>query len=109
MSEPIDPIAGVPVERRTRQRRSSDRRGTERRQGKAGRNLPAPLAEPAPVADEAGSALITAQLIGQKGVRRGLRGGKPVLDEARSAYLEVEWSGPSDRRKRAGKIAKTEV
>ena len=40
---------------------------------------------------------------------RGLRGGPKVLEAARSAYLEAEWSGPNDRRARTGKITKTEA
>ena len=36
-------------------------------------------------------------------------GGPKVLEAARSAYLEAEWSGPNDRRARTGKITKTEA
>lgn len=48
----------------------------------------------------------SAQLLGQGGQKRGLKGGKPVLDTARSAYLEAEWSGPDDRRLSAGRLMK---
>ena len=48
----------------------------------------------------------SAQVLGQGGQKRGLKGGKPVLDGARSAYLEAEWSGPDDRRLSAGRIMK---
>ena len=44
----------------------------------------------------------TAQLLGQDGARRGLRGGRPVLDQAHSAYLGSEWSGSADRRRPLG-------
>ena len=47
-----------------------------------------------------------AQVLGQGGAKRGLKGGKPVLDSARSAYLEAEWSGPDDRRLSAGRLMK---
>jgi hypothetical protein len=47
--------------------------------------------------------------MGQDGVRRGLKGGLPVLEQARSAYLEAEWRGPHDRRMPAGVLRKTEV
>jgi hypothetical protein len=54
-------------------------------------------------------ATFTAQMMGQKGVRRGLKGGPPVLKQARSVYLETEYSGPNDRRPPAGLIRKTEI
>jgi hypothetical protein len=54
-------------------------------------------------------ATFTAQMIGQTGVRRGLKGGPPVLKQARSAYLETEYSGPNDRRPPAGLLRKTEI
>lgn len=39
-----------------------------------------------------------AHLLGQDGARRGLKGGAPVLDAARAAYLDTEYSGEADRR-----------
>ena len=76
--------------------------------------LPVPVetpAEPKPSrASRAGAGVsFFAQVLGQPGRKRGLKGGQPVLDEARSTYLETEWSGPNDRRVRPGKITKTEV
>jgi hypothetical protein len=50
-----------------------------------------------------------AHLIAQSARARGLRGGQQVLDTARSTYLENEYSGPNDRRARAGLITKTEA
>ena len=50
-----------------------------------------------------------AQVMGQTGQKRGLRGGPQVLDHARSAYLETEWSGGADRRPPKGVITKTEI
>jgi hypothetical protein len=55
------------------------------------------------------AAAFTAQIMGQTGARRGLKGGPPVLKQARSAYLETEYSGPNDRRPPAGLLRKTEV
>jgi hypothetical protein len=52
-------------------------------------------------------AAYAAQLYGQPGQKRGLRGGAPVLRAARTAYLEAEYSGPYDRRPPQGAIAKT--
>lgn len=48
-----------------------------------------------------------AHRLGQEGVRRGLRGGIPVLAAARSAYLCAEWSGADDRRTAPGAIRRT--
>ena len=45
-----------------------------------------------------------AQLLGQDGARRGLKGGAPVLDAARAAYLDAEFSGEADRRPPVGLI-----
>lgn len=52
------------------------------------------------------ASVIDAQVAGQTGARRGLRGGAPVLDAARSAYLEAEWRGAGDRRLPTGAIRK---
>jgi hypothetical protein len=45
-----------------------------------------------------------AQVLGQGGQKRGLRGGQPVLDAARAAYLDAEWRGGDDRRLPAGTL-----
>jgi hypothetical protein len=50
-----------------------------------------------------------AQLLGQGGARRGLRGGAPVLEEAQHAYLETEWSGPADRRAATGRTRREKI
>jgi hypothetical protein len=50
-----------------------------------------------------------AQLIGQTGQKRGLRGGPETLDKARNAYLGAEWSGGADRRPSTGRTTKTEI
>ena len=54
-------------------------------------------------------ALFAAQVLGQKGQKRGLKGGPPVLDAARSTYLGAEYSGKRDRRPRVGKATQTEI
>ncbi len=76
---------------------------TSRPLGPKGKNAKS-AAAPSP--DEA---TFTAQMMGQTGVRRGLKGGPPVLKQARSAYLETEYSGPNDRRPPAGLLRKTEI
>ena len=49
------------------------------------------------------------QLLGQTDQRRGLRGGAPVLDAARSAYLGAEYSGENDRRPTSGLILRKAI
>jgi hypothetical protein len=65
---------------------------------------PAPMDTPTPPTPNA-----EAHLIAQEARVRGLRGGPKVLQAARSAYLETEWSGPNDRRAHAGQITKKEI
>jgi hypothetical protein len=50
-----------------------------------------------------------AQLLGQDGRKRGLKGGTPVLEAARTAYLETKFSGEADRRLPPGLIARAKV
>jgi hypothetical protein len=64
----------------------------------------APLKSDAPA-----SAPFAAQLLGQPGVKRGLKGGQEVLDNARATYLSAEFSGPNDRRPPKGRLTKTEI
>jgi len=101
MSEPIQPVSGA-AERRSRQRREGERRGFS-----TGTDLvPAPDHTPS---EPGAEAAYTAQMLGQSGQKRGLKGGAPVLEQARSAYLETAFSGSGDRRPRPGKVTKTEI
>ena len=92
---------------------TDDRRQADRRAGSASRDLVpvGPVTEtpatPAPAA--AADPAFSAQLMGQSGQKRGLKGGAPVLDAARSAYLGAEYSGPNERRPPTGKAKRTEV
>ena len=75
-------------------------------------NLPVPTATP--VVEElepqaVSEAAYAAQVMGQGGQKRGLRGGRETLDRARSTYLGTEYSGPADRRPGTGRITKTEI
>ena len=54
-------------------------------------------------------AAFAAHLLGQGGQKRGLRGGKPVLDAARTAYLETEYAGPLDRRSMTGQVKSKKI
>ncbi|OXE36605.1 MAG: hypothetical protein CGW95_06665 [Phenylobacterium zucineum] len=56
-----------------------------------------------------GASVFSAQLMGQDGQKRGLRGGQNVIGAAHNAYSTTEWSGPVDRRARKGGLKKTEV
>jgi hypothetical protein len=53
--------------------------------------------------------VVDAQLYGQTGQKRGLKGGAPVLDAARTAYLEAEYSGEADRRPPPGLIMRSRI
>lgn len=109
---PVDPV-------RRDDRRAADRRAAERRAASASRALvpieipdePAePPARPAPKPSaDAGAAVFAAQVMGQSGQRRGLKGGPPVLGAARSAYLGTEHSGAGERRPQPGKARDTDV
>ncbi len=101
MSEPIEPVRGAA------ERRSRERRENERRRFTTGTDL---VPTPAPAPSEPGAeAAYTAQVLGQSGQKRGLKGGPPVLEQARSAYLGAAFSGARDRRPRPGKVTKTEI
>ena len=111
MTGPIDPVRAF--ERRQIRRRAEDAaRSAAGPDG--GTNVPAiiegahaeDIADP-PAAE--GYSIFTAQVYGQTGQKRGLRGGQPVFDAARAAYLEAEYSGPDDRRPPKGLIKKTEI
>jgi len=112
MSQPIDSVRGPKPERRSKDRRAKDRRSSDRRKSasKVSAALPVPVAAP-PSRSEAqiAAAAFEAQRLGQPGEKRGLRAGQELLERARSAYLETEWSGRGDRRGSAGKTAKTDI
>lgn len=94
-------------ERRDQQRRQADRRASGRALVPASPAVAEPrssAAAPTPPDPQ-----FQAQLIGQDGQKRGLRGGKEVLDQARSTYLGSEYSGAADRRPRPGRTTKTEI
>ncbi len=50
-----------------------------------------------------------AHVLGASEQRRGLKGGLSVLQTARCAYLETQWSGHQDRRAASGGLALTRV
>ncbi|WP_369061184.1 hypothetical protein ABOZ73_04890 [Caulobacter sp. 73W] len=109
MTDPIDPTRRLPAPRRAF-RRAVDARATD---GHPGDDEPEVETvhvkeeiEPAP---RSGFTAFAAQLLGQNGQKRGLRGGQETLDTARSTYLGAEWSGGNDRRRKTGRGRQTEV
>ncbi|MGH7028231.1 hypothetical protein [Brevundimonas sp.] len=115
---PVGPLEGPTVqERREGDRRERDRRAAAKAEAAEASRALVPVervdhaaspAKPA-VPPVAPPALFAAQVIGQAGQKRGLKGGPPVLDAARSTYLGAEYSGKRDRRPRVGKATRTEV
>ena len=110
MTSPIDPIRNTGRPRRApRPKRETVESAHEVVED---RNLPVATGpvvthEPDQATDSA--SVFKAQLMGQDGQKRGLRGGPKVIDAAHSAYVSTEWSGPVDRRTRKGGVKKTEV
>jgi hypothetical protein len=105
MSEPTGPIAAA-AERRARERRASERR----KPSACTALVVAPAPSPAPEATEpVAEAAFTAQVLGQTGQKRGLKGGAPVLEQARSAYLGAAYSGAADRRPAPGQVTRTKI
>ncbi len=111
MTERLDPIRPH-GDRRQQDRRREDRPAPEAR-ADTGSTLPVPVSgvhthdhtSPPPLE---GQAAFAAQLLGQPGVKRGLK--QPgTVETARSAYLEAEYSGPADRRPPKGLIKKTAI
>lgn len=109
MTPPVDPIRRS---RRTREARSLSAEPESSPEvppptggaGRTDRVIPPPES---PLAE--GAAALSAHLLGQKGARRGLKGGAPVLDAAKEAYETTEWSGGADRRKKSGRRARTKI
>jgi hypothetical protein len=56
-----------------------------------------------------GESELAAQLMGQDGAARGLRGGPIVINATQSTYNRVEWSGDRDRRAAKGSAARTQA
>lgn len=130
MTDSIRPV-GPPGGPSVQERREGERRGRDPRQarpaaakpgeegpgeeGPGSRDLvpvvpvveitPAMPAAPPPVPPAA----FAAQVIGQSGQKRGLKGGPPVLDAARVTYLGTEYSGRHDRRPAPGRDTETEI
>jgi hypothetical protein len=68
--------------------------------------LPVPIANPL---SQTSTASFLAHILGQRGQKRGLRGGEETLNLARDTYMQTEWSGKADRRKRRGRTTRTQA
>ncbi len=86
----------------------TDQADTVRKAYEASRTLPVPCALPGGasrgrrIAVDPGFAV---QMLGADGQGRGLKGGAPVIQAARRAYLKTEWSGGGERRAGVGVLA----
>ncbi len=114
MTDPIRPISPISGARRVSAVGAASRSqpAAARETSDLDQNLPVPVVTP--VVEElepqqVSEAAYVAQVMGQGGQKRGLRGGQETLDRARSTYLETEYSGPADRRIGRGRITKTEI
>jgi len=103
MADPLRPVPPTPAARAVRRGRMLVLR--ERLEDQA--DDPEPRG-PAHAAASPRVAAVGAQLLGER-PRRGLRAGPEVLEQARSTYLQNEFSGPRDRRPRKGLITKTSI
>ena len=120
MTERLDPVRDR-GDRRQHWRRDEDAPGPDRtRKARTAEPPPATERMPVPTGSAPGreppgpppgdrQSAFAAQLLGQPGIKRGLRGGPEVIDAARSAYLEAEFSGPADRRPGKGLLKKAEI
>lgn len=109
----MDPVDAL--DQRQGDQRQGDRRRRERRKTPSDPNslVPTsveakPSAKPASVPSPPPAAF-AAQVLGQPGKKRGLKGGPEVLDSARTTYLSREFSGLKDRRPSPGIRKATEV
>ena len=120
MTDPIRAVGGLEqVDRREGERRERERRkaaldnapdsASDSSDADTAPGTKSPARAAVHPAVEPGAAAFVAQQMGQAGQKRGLRGGAPVLDAARSAYLETEYSGAAERRPRAGRTTRTEI
>lgn len=112
MTDRLDPTRPY-GDRRQQERRREDRAAPQAPAAPTGSTLPVPVStvhahehtSPPPLD---GQAAFAAQLLGQPGAKRGLKA-PGTVETARSAYLEAEYSGPSDRRPPKGLIKKTAI
>ena len=108
MSQPIQPTGRFGGMKRVRGRRDPD---PAQPAGQAeGAEAPAAAApiRPASPDPKQEPPVISVQILGQSHPADSPDPAN-IAGKARAAYLDVEWSGPADRRNRRGRIAKTEI
>lgn len=99
---PVTPVDDRKGDRRRGERRKSEASGAVAETEARVSAKPAAVPPPPPSA-------FAAQVLGQPGRKRGLKGGPEVLDAARSTYLSREYSGRKDRRPPPGVRKTTEI
>jgi hypothetical protein len=108
VSQPIQPTGRFGGMKRIRGKREPD---PAQRAGPAeaaeGPAAAAPIRPASPEPEEP-PPVISVQILGQAHPAESPDPAN-MAGKARAAYLDVEWSGPADRRNRRGRIAKTEV
>lgn len=112
MASPIDSVGGAGgVRRMRRKRRGAGAEATSAAEPPEESHAAAPAAPVPPLASTSreGPPALSAQLIGQSGPAEDAASANSAALQARNAYLQVEYSGPYDRRTRRGHIAKTDV
>lgn len=108
MAAPVDPVARISEDRPSRGHAHDTPREPHGKALVAKTVAVRPSAKPATVPPPP-EAAFAAQVLGQPGKKRGLKGGVEVLDNARSTYLSREYSGARDRRLRPGVCKATEI
>jgi len=104
VTKPISTVGRINGARRTGGRRAGDAPRADKAAGpESVAKVSAPSCDPteAPLA-------ISAQIIGQSDSAETAPLAK-TAEKARTAYLDVEWSGGADRRNNRGRIAKTQI
>ena len=110
MTSPIDPIRNTGRSRRTlRPKREAVDSAREVAEDRSLPVVTGPVVTHEPEQATDSASVFKAQLMGQDGQKRGLRGGPQVIGAAHTAYATTEWSGPVDRRTRKGGVKKTDV
>jgi hypothetical protein len=110
MTSPIDPARRAAMLRRAQKH---DNDAVDEAGHAESANLPVSIEQTVRSSPRApagqGGATFAAQLLGQDGQKRGLKGGPTVIDTARVSYNRIEYSGAHDRRARKGRVTKTDI
>jgi len=107
--EPVNEVIKPEPDRRRGGRRAGERRATPI-EAQAPPALPVAISAASEALEPADPATVfAAQLLGQPGQKRGLRGGPETLERAREAYLGAQWRGRRDRRGGRGGAADEEA